>query len=437
MSGANYLPSFLRIKIPTKLPLTNLVTLPGFEQGLYYHEYMHYLQDLTTTFGIIKIWQSYDRARQVIVDVLSRTGNVKIPLTGAAVDEQLDYWRFLIRQEGSFRVRPDWKISSLRDIANRYTIKSVLLTPDPLIQQIIPSTNTCHVDLVLSLANMPDETYRFGQNAVAEAMAYLAESKLYSLQKPEHYPYLVAKDLANFIYPHIGQSDELLFALCDTALMHPLPGWAFHSVLTAMNAKGFSGKTGEEVIDFGYEFFAINGWSIQWQCRKAEYSTQHILNQLFNHPYFANSLLWLQTIISRGQALRWANPYFFIELFRQQKRFSPEFFKVWDDLGGPLCINDDGIAFMKEPVNFQHLSDSIHPQHFLVTKQINDLLLKEVIPCSLESICKKMTSPLPVDVRCGHEPWLRAKDNDKCPFGAAWALYGFDKIPFEINGMTF
>lgn len=79
MTLGNYLPPYFLIRIETDLNLDNLAELPDDVKGTYFHKYCHFLQDLTTTFRIMKTWNVFDRLRQYIFSIQHTDGDIAIP----------------------------------------------------------------------------------------------------------------------------------------------------------------------------------------------------------------------------------------------------------------------------------------------------------------------------------------------------------------------
>lgn len=138
MPLGTYLPSYFEITVNTSESLNNIYLLPEKERGAYYHEYLHFLQDTTTTFGLLKTWNAYDRLRQLIVSIQKDIGEIVLPLKNAAQEEQEKYLSFLNKIQGTSapNVHPEFD--------NKFQIKEINLVDDPLIEEIIhgskPST---------------------------------------------------------------------------------------------------------------------------------------------------------------------------------------------------------------------------------------------------------------------------------------------------------
>jgi hypothetical protein len=91
-----YIPSYLLIILATKEPVTNIKTLDPESQRTFVHEYTHFLQNISTGFGLSHIWNTYDRNRQLISHLQkTKENSMTFPLKGDVVDKQ---FFFKIRQ---------------------------------------------------------------------------------------------------------------------------------------------------------------------------------------------------------------------------------------------------------------------------------------------------------------------------------------------------
>jgi len=428
-----YTPYYFEILLDTEKPLTQLDKLPLNIQRTYYHEFWHYLQNITTTYGVLGTWQAYDKLRQLLVHVLQQTGLIQLPLDGPAVEEQKSIDAFLKLQAGAGRLPAD--IDPI--VRDGYRISQIKLINDKRMQAIFPGRNLGAVQLLIDHPVSRGLGYNFGEVAISECMARMAEERHYGLVPGlERYPYRIAEDLAVRECPVVGNDQEMLFALCDVALMHPLPGYAFYRLLQEMNRDQFPQGTGEKVIDYGLQSYKKWGWDITKQRDNAIQGFQYVVDKLFHDPAYDVTVHWLKTIMVKGHNLRELDPYFALKLFRA-KPFTTEMDKVWLEVGGPQAINKKWQRAIQIPADLRKIPgyvENIYPQRLRMVKQYSDLLIKGTVACNCYQICKHSLPPI-VDQRCIESPWERAADVGKvCPYTASSVNWGFHGRGFIING---
>src|ERR1700742_773777 len=101
-----YFPSYLMVILETDRPILNIRELDPDLQRTYLHEYTHFLQNISGGFGYSHIWNTYDRARQIISQLQkSDDKELRIPFKHAVVDEQLVNFKGRQAIEGDFKVR--------------------------------------------------------------------------------------------------------------------------------------------------------------------------------------------------------------------------------------------------------------------------------------------------------------------------------------------
>jgi hypothetical protein len=427
-----YLTSFLEIFINTDKELNNLALLEPGEQGAYFHEYLHYIQDITTCSGLSKIWNSFDRFRRLVASIQRpEITEVFVPLEGALADEQRANINFLKELRGSGQI-----IGIGPEVADTYWISEIEFQDDPKIAEYFPRSRATKIRLHLVSEGNPNKLFTFGEAAISETMAYLLERKFYpELNILPRYPYQVAHSLVEFMYPELLQNEENLFALCDVSLMHNMPGWAFVEILKKLKREGINPNSGEEIIELGYKFYEANEWDFTTYMRLADESLQHISSQLFANEHFEPTKILFQASIERGRILREECPNSVLNIYKADRPLSFNFYKVFNFLGGPHAVNRNGNRVVRVPTGLENLADIVHPQHFRVIWQLNKFLMEGRGSCTLYYMCVAAENIVPVDDRCEHSPWRRAEDEQGCPYAAFWTVYGFHEKDFYLNGV--
>ncbi|SEW16630.1 hypothetical protein [Chitinophaga arvensicola] len=427
-----YLTSFLEIYVDTDQSLHNLALLEPGPQGTYFHEYFHFIQDVTTCSGLCKIWNGLDRLRQLISSIQPEAvTELNVPMDGPVADEQRLHMEFLERLRGSGQITG---ISMQQ--ADSYIITEVLNEPDARIQQYFENSRATVIKLTLESEGRQTKYFNFGEYAVSETMAYMIERKFYpDLNLQPRYPYRVAVDLARRIYPDFCDQEENIFALCDVSLMHNMPGWAFVSILTEMENAGFMPASGEEVIDYGYRYYNGIGWDHLGYMDYADQGIRHVSSKIWDHEFYMGTMQLLQANVERGRILRYMFPHAIVKIYKATQPLSYDFYRAFNFLGGPLSINNAGERTARVPYGLDWLEPISDPSHFRVAWQLGNFLMEGLVPCSLERTCRAARNAVGVDYRCQHGPWQRVTDDQKCPFAAAWFFYGLAKKDIYRNGV--
>jgi hypothetical protein len=433
METGRYLTSFLEITVDSDEVIDNIAQLSHANLGTYYHEYIHYLQDVTTCSGLCKIWRAFDCVRQLVSSIQpDDIKDVAIPLDNAMAREQLQHLDFLEDLRGS------GQISGISmQVADTYKIFEVIEEPNERIAQYYATSTATAIKLHLESAE-PGTTpkrFTFGEYAVSETMAYLIEKKFFpDLQLLPRYPYKVAADLVHHLYPGLTVSDVMIFAICDAALLYNMPGWAFVKIVQSMAEVNYQPSHGHEVIDFSYNFYRAIKWDHIEYSRAAVESIHHIANALYGHEFYTNSKELLQASVERGRIAREQNPYFLVSIFDCDEALSFDFYKTFNFIGGLSSVNGKGQCWVRVPNGLERLQAGADPLHFRIALQMSKFILEGQRPCSLTKNCEAHTNRT-VDDRCLDRPWKWAADGQGCPYAAAWSLYGFKKKNFYLHGV--
>lgn len=433
MENGRYLTSFLEIFVDTDQPLSNIALLNYADQGIYYHEYLHYIQDVTTCSGLSKIWRAFDCLRQLISSIQpDAITDVSVPMNCPTAVEQMRHLDFLDALRGSGQIA-----ELTMEEADTYHIIEVLEEHNPTIHEYYTNSSATAIKLMLQDANpmTREKRFTFGEAAVSETMAYLVEKKFFPhLQHLPRYPYKVAADLVHHLYPELEASDEVIFAICDASLLYNMPGWAFVKIVQKMAKMGYVPANGRDVIDFSYDFYDRIQWDHIGYSQESDKSIQHITDALYGHEFYTATKELLQASIERGRLIREQNPYFLVDIFNSDIALSSEFYKSFNFLGGPLSINNNGARWVRVPLRLERLQENADPAHFRVAWQLSKFFLEGKRSCSLIRTCRASHNH-EIDDRCEYHPWKRATDEKGCPYAAAWALYGLKRKDFYLNGM--
>src|SRR5690349_10427395 len=94
-------PAYLQVTIDTDEDLTHLDKLPPNVQRAYFHEFVHYLQSNTTTYGLYYYYHVYDRLVQLLASLRASASPIVIPLNNQAQQEKKELEAFFSKLRGS------------------------------------------------------------------------------------------------------------------------------------------------------------------------------------------------------------------------------------------------------------------------------------------------------------------------------------------------
>lgn len=210
--------------------------------GTLVHEYVHYLQNITTIFGLRNSLFYFNYLFEIKKHIIDNN-NFEIPL------RKIQFSNGILRGKSLFQLyHGSSKVFSPEfDNVIVYTSKNGLDGIDVI--------NVC-IDLYAKDKKL--DTVVFGNNCVKESMAYLYQQLFDKNVKPPIFPYLSVEVLCNSIYPEILTDKRKLIAICLISLNSQNSGLTFYQLL--LKSKSEKELNGIELYKkYSFELTVING----------------------------------------------------------------------------------------------------------------------------------------------------------------------------------
>lgn len=420
-----YEDSYLVIRLNILDSLEKLRELEKVDQALFFHEYTHFLQNITSVFGRNHIWQTYDRIRQLIAFIQNDSSkDLTIPSKMNEAEMQRKLNRITKHNSGQFGLG-----GYVNDLTAK--IESFKISSDKELDELKPGNGVRFITLQISDENNNTCDYLFGDIAVSETMAFLIESKHFQGEW-NNFPYRSCFLFAKHLGLNLDEKPELMFTICDSCLFSSYPGWMFFENISRMVNENFVPENPEDIYEFSFHT-ARNFYMDVWADLEAsKMGINIIIDKLLANEYFKSTGVWLKHILEGGYQARKHNMAFMLQAYREPDLFEGFWKNVVADFGTPHIINRKDERVFSAPIPLKSLEHEIDPIFLLALKQLNQTILSGSTKCELVSICEKSTNGLRVDDRCLNAPWERAKDEMTCAFGALWANYGLSEKEIKI-----
>ncbi|WP_422092083.1 hypothetical protein [Tenacibaculum ovolyticum] len=424
-----YRPSFFRMKIDLPIDLSNLNEIQDGAFALYLHEYIHFVQDISTIYGLMNIstinyYIQYSANK--IHNSKSKKFSVPIELKG----KNNDFGLF------NFELRPIYMGTSI-NVKNK-KIENLSYTIE---NKEIKSNITDNIEIIeISFTDSKtkkDRTIHFGGNHITEGMAYLSEQYVFNetLSRQGHnliadeYPYSIVTKITELIFPEISDDKLLLISLCDASLMTYHPGLSFIRLLKHLKK--------EKVVENSKDFNDIYKASLEYL--KGNHIDYEVLletvrgeiKKSFNFKEIEGNNIWIDNVFDKIKKMRTELPEFVIDILKFGEPKNNQFFLLFHKLvGSPLVINGDSDGTISLPDGFK--PENFQPGLFWAVNQLLRIFSNnKPIPCELKEYCKKSSltdNNLIIDEKCDNTPWEKATEENLCPVGLMWkhwALTGF------------
>lgn len=422
-----YEPGFVHMRINTTEELKDLNKLAADPTtasyfSTFFHEYIHFLQNLTTTSGVMRTVFLIDALKEFIQHVRNDgVAEFKTPL----------------KFSNTYNVEANAKLQEIylgqhRSIEymrySHYSIDYVEVADrDGVIKR--PPRYTIHYytrSQVLS-------TFYFGSACLTEYVAHTIQQKFAPETRHPDIPYLVAELIVFQEYPEFGRDPMLIMALCDAAMMNYHCAQMFFDLLTAMKHQAFVPAEPGDIYEFMDRNFTFTDGSNSYKV--ADLFSQQLDMVIYHFKdalqaeVFVHNLRWLDHIVREGHALRTAVPSFFSYLVEEERKLSPFFYDIFSRFGSPFITNKNDKGGFIPPRIID--ADGIQPYQLLVFKEIIHTFTGQR-RCGLYDFCRSHSEKVIVNEDCLSAPWKRGMSDDLCPYGQFWKTWGLNgEVPVQ------
>ena len=381
----------------------DLNALTATQRSTFFHEYIHFIQDISTFSGLN---DNYVRGEYLACAINEIYNNPKLKLPIASPTGNL----IAVNEEYNDIVSGDVDLddddSTVNDINVVIKKQQEAMAPDVDLPVVMLDT----ID-----ARGEHHDYEFGYIAIMESMAFLVEQYVYpnDLEDSPVYPYHLASIIADKKHPDFGKNKLNLIALCDICLLSGLPGYNFLNYLETFKQLGLN--TPHAVYDWFYTYHpeCISGTfnayrSLMYDVERK--SHEHFQTDGRNEEYNKVNK-WIEITFGKARHFRENDRYYLIDCIEKGETGLNQ---IYEDFGTPLIMDSRHYFYL-----YNKEIAELPLGHFMAIEQLYMVLIGEQTECTPSiDLCSK--SNIPTDKRCMNEPWKHCNDKDLCPFGAQW-----------------
>jgi hypothetical protein len=421
-----YRPSFFQAEIATDYSLNNLEQLPNEVFATFLHEYTHFLQDISTTFGLLNAEFVVNYMKYCSKEInYSDASKFKIPIT--------------IRQEPEHKVYENSTLMKFYSGTSNhfplpYDITNVIRTQTYLQLDANQTVAVPKIQVHYVEADGENKYFKLGSTIIMENMASLLERifiRDFEKLWPSTIPYHGAELVAINIHPKFAENPINTLLLCDACLFTFNPGDLFYLVLTDMKSKNWLPQSPMEIYEYCNKFMKFNhrGTSTLFELYELQKKkTIKELQDYFTNDFFEDNKKWIDLVIDSAYNLRRERPLFIFDLAIGGKKVLAEILKK---VGTPQITNLLGQTHFFHP---RQESYQFLPYGFGAINEIFKIFNGESQGCKLKHVCQssahKQGLPDFTDKRCETSPWDRSNDAYLCPFAQIWKMWiRNDKTP--------
>lgn len=399
------------------------------QKSTFLHEYIHFLQDITTIQGLNNMFIIGEYLRYVTNFVTQqKDADIQLPINPFSADNNVD-------QNWLARKFTMGKNDSVEKIISYKKVQLIKLK-DANSGKLIP-VNGIMVRCVDGKMQITD--ILFGTLQIMEGMAKLIQEEIYptAIRNSPYNPYYIARDVADSIIPGLVDRPRTLIALFFLALQRSNPGYDFVDYLEFKAKNGYDADTLTADVVYGdlqRTIMHLSVGTLNYNDSHAFFvgGAKDVMSEYLGGVwYWQNINKWFQTIIQKGTELKLNNPFLFQKLAE----------------GGDITTNNIFMMLLGEfgtPIvtNSAHNFGFIRPKNVLVSKrelinvyammQVHQAFLSDgTYSCPLRKYCQNEPCGFrkqKVDKRCLTRPWERMRKWNRCYFNTWWYFKGFNDV---------
>jgi len=416
-----YLPGFFHLELATAEDLNDFNRLAenGASAEListFLHEYIHFLQDTTSTHGLVNFIYYIEYLKNANKQVRENPhAEFATPLKITNTFEHFTNTTLGKIYYGN----PRQKAESIS--YSGYFADDVRITTNGGKAIRFPNYKIRYYDN----GAQTTETCHFGSLHIKEYMAHAIQKQFTPNRNHSEIPYVLVELLVEKEYPPLAADKSLIIALCDAALMEYHPARLFFDALERMKRAKWIPAGVDSVYAFVFDGLKLN-WENQTETfdslheKTASSAIEHFRDALKADIYTEN-VQWFEHVIREARNLRINHQGFFTRLVQSPRTLSRLFYQIIDMLGIPFMTNALAKGYFLPPKNLKSLN--IQPyfpkvfQAIYTTYQGKD-------DCLLHSFCRARSDKNVTDDHCLKSPWERVNFPELCPYAQMWKTWG-------------
>lgn len=397
------------------------------KESLFIHEYIHFLQEISTAYGRMKtscmLMGSLQRSHQLRQ---STDTEFKVPIE---LDQNSCNEVLYFNEKVSTLYAGTSFIPELRNIP----IKIKSLKP---ISITVLGKQLNYLNSNIETQNGENYEITIGGEILSESMAYLAEKNFMDVnfsrsELNDPFPYLMVNLMAELLYPEIAADDLLLYKIIDLCLSKAYnPGIAIYDFLKILRKEEYHKDMSDDRL--------VSLFNAQLpQSHNLDTIGDEVireLNQCFQGEFYTTTINWVKELYKRANFIRLCDPIFMKEFYTPEGISVYAYQLIEKIFGYPYIINDMLEGIWRPPYNF--LTDLRQNVEFHLLAGALEIghTLKSFDSCRLMQFCKVSPDsrmPNMIDDICNHpcDKLSELKNSTikrLCPFAAIWKHWGLE-----------
>lgn len=411
-SSNYYLPAFFFMYIDTSEDLSLLENISYESKKTLYHEYTHFLQDITSVFGLARISQTVRQVSLMTNNIInSGSKSFAIPVSISNSATLSNNFLLFNLYDGDFEIPKDLeRILSYRKEENG---KIFGFEKEPIV--IVSYIDEFDID----------RSFNMGSICLLESMAYSIEKYLFDDTTLANFPYRTVEMFLDTIYPVLSTDLRYIIALCDISLGSFNPAKTFVEVVEKMKDENFIPNNVEEIYSY------LSTCEVIYKNKKIDYydlyyelydETKSDLSGYFTTTEVAVLRDWTIDLLKSGFNLK--KEHWVKKVLSLTKPEAIGYYKyLMSKTGLPLFSNNKDYTYCSNN------SDEFFKKASLLRAiiEVHQLLNGYHKNCNMKTLCKQYPGGDITDKNCDR-PWLRSNYLELCPFAQLWKMWGLQNF---------
>lgn len=417
-----YIPSFFEMHVNTNSDDLTINKLPLKDMTVLFHEYIHFLQDFTTYYGLNAIYAYSEYLHSVvnrIYGIKAKEFTIPFNITDNTDNVLLNKQLLNFTQGDTEECSP-------------FSVDEVEEDMD----ELLPNDYMKNVPNVI--LNLNGDLRVFGAIAIMESMSYLMERQCSpaGYEKSPDFPYRSAELVADYYVKDFSNNPLMVLALCDMSLQSSNPGACFVRVMKGIRDGNVTFEKPEDIYDHFYNQISVTAYgtestlvshfkmllSVVQNCMKSYLRDMPILKEYYD---------WIDHLVKFAINWREYDRYFLLKMARHNDLVTNS---CWGyavhEVGSPLMVNNNGDYF-KILQSGSLLGMDV--EYFRAIRQIETLFETGKSSCDMYNWCKKSPNATPNEL-CKTTPWGKCMEGRLCPYALLWKHWNLkDREPKGVN----
>lgn len=407
-----YIPAAFWLYVDTDQPINELVNAP--HERTLVHELVHFLQDVSTTYGLANICRYVDQLKcfsKLVRSSRSLTVPVMASQRSDSVNTNSDLFSIYAGDGADKYMTHNYSIVITSLAEHREYVEHVV---DPIFYTEIEYGGS--------------QTFHFGSIAILESMAHIIECEIYGKMPIKSFPYDSAQLVIDYLCPDIEVGALAVLEICEASLMFLNPAEIFVEAAKKLNSERARYIAPNDYYKFVMERFSYEDQTSIEHFEHVGREAQDQLNDLFTVEPFCNER-WGSRAVGAGVNIRKNGQSISSILFESTDGSARNrFFSIISEVGFPPSINKHNQVWVQSGSENSH-THLMYP----AIASISEMLEGRGQACRLYEYCKNEKNGYTVNQHCLKAPWKRAKEKQACYYSHIWKMWGHEECEILEN----